>query len=227
MTNWMHEMPWSHHRSRLRSLEFVGFIIIPAASLLAPRSTFQNPSWQPATSPRTNVAQSFEYILAPRAIHHRPRRRDRSLSFAAVEDESNEMERNDEVNTPDLEDRPRPSTSRVGGRARGGSFEGKRKEDSASLLPLLVTGLVAAVLSSRLFFAPSTSFVYYERSEIRSYNAVDGKVESSRRETFRSNIPSLMEDKRLGSFSEDEERVEKQIEDMLQMQQRFFDDGLF
>jgi hypothetical protein len=90
---------------------------------------------------------------------------------------------------------------RAGGRAprKARIIKPRRAEGLATLtksflLPLLGLYLVFRLLLGSLFSSPSSSFVYYESSvyESRTYSA-DGKVETSRKESVRSNLPGLVE----------------------------------
>jgi hypothetical protein len=95
------------------------------------------------------------------------------------------------------------STGRAGGRKRRKSAKNPRKKEKQSprsigMLPavLLLSGVLLVLLKGILFdnVSGDPSFVYYESSVYESLTyGTDGRVETSRRESFRSNIPSLME----------------------------------
>ena len=90
---------------------------------------------------------------------------------------------------------------RIGGRKKRHSTnmgKVKNQRDSSSVIPFWGVALGVAVLLSSLFGwnqGSDPSFVYYESSfyESRDYSS-DGKVESYRKESFKSNVPGLVQE---------------------------------
>ena len=121
--------------------------------------------------------------------------------------------------------------SKTGGRA-GGRKSKKNKVDKRRRqqqgrgnhtlwwqIPAVLLSLL--LLKGILFDSSDHSFVYYESSvyESRTYNS-DGRVETSRKENFRSNIPSLVEQSRQQRNTENnnnylEEKTRMLEEDMI------------
>ena len=103
---------------------------------------------------------------------------------------------------------------------------------------ILAPILLLWVLFKSLFFGSDPSYVYYQSSvyESRSYGA-DGRVDTSRKESFRSNIPGLVEGRRLqenndnkGSSSSyllrqnPDESFEQELDSMMQIQKSMLRD---
>mmetsp|Transcript_12636 Transcript_12636/g.18572 ORF Transcript_12636/g.18572 Transcript_12636/m.18572 type:complete len:187 (+) Transcript_12636:146-706(+) len=115
---------------------------------------------------------------------------------------------------------PKLSMRRVGGRAarfpvkNGTIKKGKRK----LLLPVAVV-LAAWLFFQNLFSAPGPSYVYYQSSvyETRIVGN-DGKVETSRKENIKTNMPSLMEGRSADPSLLDrqfERQLDREVESMI------------
>jgi hypothetical protein len=122
------------------------------------------------------------------------------------------------------------SLSRAGGRSRYAAerrstnglsqYDGlflRTKQIVKRLVPFLVLLLLTRFIFSFFFAKPdsSPSFVYYQKTvyESSSYNSASGKVERTRKESFRSNIPSMISGQKLnkGDSSEDGKQISSLI----------------
>jgi hypothetical protein len=100
----------------------------------------------------------------------------------------------------------KPTVRRVGGRSlsRQRNNQDTAPSNRTNILGVLPAWLVWAaaalavsmwLLSQTMWGVPKTNYVYYQSSYYESrIVGVDGKVETSRKESVRTNIPSLMED---------------------------------
>ena len=156
----------------------------------------------------------------------------------------NDATRPDEDPDKDVTNTPKKkyTSARMGGRKRKiprRDSLGKKDDKDDNLkkftkwATVLAPILLLWVLIKSLLFGGSSSepsYVYYQSSvyESRTYGA-DGRVDTSRKESFRSNIPSLIEGKRLqqeprGSSSyllqqNPDESFERELDSMLQLQE--------
>lgn len=128
-------------------------------------------------------------------------------------DETNTNDEKDEVSNKNYSKNSQPSQQHKN-KGRIGPLGGRRKKRTKSFskdsgnsnqpmlfkncwsIPALLLGLI--IIKGILFGGGGgggSTFVYYESSvyETRVYNNELGKVETSRKESFRSNIPSLVE----------------------------------
>lgn len=104
--------------------------------------------------------------------------------------------------------------ARIGGRKKTSKMKPESKKGGFPWwgIPLIVLLLLKGTFS----FGSDPSFVYYESSvyESRVYNN-NGQLETSRKESFRSNIPGLVEQKQLKRVSSPEDDIMRRQEAVL------------
>lgn len=124
------------------------------------------------------------------------------LNRTSLKDKSDSEEvRNefkDDEQQDEIKERVKYSSARSGGRAKKPEREAKSLFEGASnpfikLGTTLLAGVLFLKVLGALLFGGS-SYVYYESSIYQTTTtSIDGKVETTRRESFKSNIPALKE----------------------------------
>jgi hypothetical protein len=125
-----------------------------------------------------------------------------------------------------------PSHQRIGGRRKNV----QRKQDR-SVSPLSFSGilekyrkfifwgasalLVGAILFGQLSHFSSPSYVYYQRSVIESrIVGSDGNIQTSRKETFKSNVPELVREQQKRSSSSTDVRISDSQSALIRSEER-------
>ena len=109
---------------------------------------------------------------------------------------------------------------RIGGRKQRKLAKGSEGKQGFPFWVFAASILSVFLLKGAYDFGFDSSFVYYESTvyESRVYNS-DGRVETSRKESVRSNIPSLAERRQQKQLPSPEDEVIREMEQMMLRQE--------
>ncbi|CAB9497807.1 expressed unknown protein [Seminavis robusta] len=147
------------------------------------------------------------------------------------------MEKEDGNGGNDSEEtKPRQNQGRfgpLGGRKKRRQVKLSENDNKFSFPLWGVSLLLGAFLLGKIFgWGDDPSFVYYESSvyETRVYNR-DGRVETSRKESFRSNIPTLVEEQQRQRGDSElmpppllEDSIMDEMDQAIRIQEKFIDE---
>jgi hypothetical protein len=120
-----------------------------------------------------------------------------------------------EINNKGEDKGSKVSMTRAGGRSNNAYTKMRRLDGAFDLIKRIVPWMLLAFLIrwilSFFLFSSSPSYVYYQKSvyESSSYNSASGKVERTRKESFRSNIPSMISGRQLQESMNQEKNVDE------------------
>jgi len=206
----------------------------------APRAATGHRDIQHHPSIRHNSLQAKEWLKKQNLV----------LLMAESDLEAEEEQGSGKISNPNLSSGPKKSNAtgqRIGGRSKSPSKPTpnvQKRNENKTGMPKLLIAICIPLLALWVFFQTlfggedSPSTYYYQSSvyESRVYNA-DGQVETSRKESVRSNVPSLLEERRndrreseTSDFSsyilrgDIDEQFDKELESMMRVQQKILED---
>ena len=178
--------------------------------------------------------------LSPSFARHKPHSHEWSALPTTLKANTNLNDNDDEA--PQVDDtvnvsKTRSTSGRAGGRKKTPQVKPETKKKQEPPFWLAAVPLLALAVFVKSMFGGSDngdSFVYYQSSvyESRVYTG-DGMVERARRESVQSNVPSLLDGKRLRDsastrlLESPDEEFDKELDAIIRMEQSFLNDFFY